>query len=218
MTAPQLGTEPVRLAPVDLAAAFGKPAQAGGVGAGPADRAAGLRGLALARPPAVPHAPRAGHQSEATAEPLSTPPADDEPKKPDEPAATGDPGRAEADDLTTQTIVVYLPLSLRERLRAHHAASKETHTTIILYAVEAAHDQLPALLEAYRPAPREGGLFQHHARPRAQHDEPHVQVSIRPVRADLQVLDRLTTEHRAPNRSALLAAALDHYLPPDASG
>jgi hypothetical protein len=127
---------------------------------------------------------------------------------------TGDPGRAEVDDLTPQTIVVYLPVSLRDRLRAHHAASKETYTTIILDAVEDAHEKLPELLQAYRPAPRQGGLFRHHARPRAQHDEPHVQVSFRPVRADLQVLDRLTTEHRAPNRSALLAAALDHYLPP----
>lgn len=54
MTAPRLGSEPVRLAPVDLASAFAKPMPAGGGDPAPADRAAGLRSLALARPPAPP--------------------------------------------------------------------------------------------------------------------------------------------------------------------
>jgi hypothetical protein len=56
-------------------------------------------------------------------------------------------------------------------------------------------------------------MFTHRAPRQVVHDEPHVQVGLRPSRADLGVLDELTERYRAPNRSALLAAALNLYLP-----
>lgn len=207
MSGHRLGTEPSRLPPVDLATAFAKaapdPALLDG---GAPDRAAGLRGLALARKgPGAPAEEPATASSE-TMERHSAPAAKRTP-------ASRGPGPSDGDDLTPQTIVVYLPVSLRDRLRAHHANSKSTYTTIVLEAVEATHAQLGKLLEAYRPPPRQGGLFSHHARPRVQHDEPQVQVSLRPSRADLAILDRLAADHHAPNRSALLAAALNQHLP-----
>ena len=46
-----------------------------------------------------------------------------------------------------------------------------------------------------------------------RNSEARVQVSLRPLRDDIAVIDRLVAEVNAPSRSALIDAALDEYLP-----
>lgn len=232
MSGPTLGVDPVRLPPADLASAFGRPA-APAVAEEVPDRSAGLRSLALGRRP-VAAADGAGGADAAPAPVVSQLPVAEVAaallapvnlvQGPSElvidavedPAAHAGPGemRARVDGSAPQTIVVYLPLGVRERLRARHAASQETYTTIVLEAVEATHAHLADLLAACRPAPRPGGLFSYHGKRRPSQDEAHVQVSLRPTKSDVAVLDQLVVEFSAPNRSALVTAALDNYLPP----
>jgi hypothetical protein len=105
--------------------------------------------------------------------------------------------------------VVYLPASVREQLRAAADRDGSTYTAHVLDALEATHHQL-SFADAARPA---GELFR--ARPRRQrlrHDEPQVQVSLRPLQDELDVIDRLVGELGAPSRSALVASALRTHL------
>lgn len=110
----------------------------------------------------------------------------------------------------TQTVVVYISVSIRERLRAN--TGDFTYTEVTLMALDATHGRLDdRFTAATRPA---NSLFTGRPRPASKrHEEPHVQVSLRPMRSDLAVVDRLVEEMNAPSRSALINAALDEYLP-----
>lgn len=111
---------------------------------------------------------------------------------------------------------VYLPVSLVDRLRVY-ARSQEgrTYTDITLDAVEATHDQLGELLRPSGRMARSGPLFAGRQSRRVPHAEAHQQVNLRFSAADLTVIDELVGEVGAPNRSAMLAAALREYLPPE---
>jgi hypothetical protein len=57
-------------------------------------------------------------------------------------------------------------------------------------------------------------MFVGRGRPRTRRNrEARVQVSLRPLRDDIVVIDRLVAEFNAPSRSALIDVALDEYLP-----
>ena len=63
-------------------------------------------------------------------------------------------------------------------------------------------------------APTAGSMFVGRGRPRTRRNrEARVQVSLRPLRDDIVVIDRLVAEINAPSRSALIDVALDEYLP-----
>jgi len=168
---------PVRLPKADLSAAFGPSTP---------DRSAGLRGLGLtrrAREQASDPAPtpvtdlaeaRAPTELEPPAEPQDRP-AKKTRRRPAQPAS------AEADS-GVQAVIVYLPASLRERLRARRSETGDTYTTLALDAVEHCHADLGDLLAEVRPAARSQGLFQ------------------------------LVEQHQAPSRSTLVAVALNRYL------
>lgn len=195
---PRLGQDPIQMPKADLAAAFAKP-----------DRAAGLRRLSLSRDAAAPTGPAGPDDAAPGADPAVEPAA-----PPVSAQATKSRGAKTSTGVgeEIQPIVVYLPASLRERLRAHRATTGDPLTTIAFDAVEAAHANFDELLAPYRPTTG-AGLFTHRAPRRIQHQEPQVQVGLRPSRADLAVLDQLAQHHNAPNRSALLAVALNLYLP-----
>lgn len=195
MTRPPLGQQPSRLPTADLAAAFGTPQ-------GP-HRAAPLAGrLAPVPAPTAPAPPRPG----PAIAPTESPAGSDAPH-----AAHGEGG-----DVAGQrslTVIVYLPASLRDRLRAQASSRGATFTDLALEAVDATHGRLDQLLADTRRPTRPGSLFAAPPpRRRLRHSEPQVQVSLRLTRSNLDVLDRLTREHTAPSRSALVSAALGAHL------
>ncbi len=194
-----LGSSPARLPTADLASAFGPP-----------DRAAGLAGkLAPAPGPAgpPPAAPESAPQPNKSAS-----------RPPEARAARGRPGpaavpRSETAEDPIQPVIVYLSASLRDRVRERVASTRVTYTELTLEAIDATHPRLGDILAERRPKARESSLFRGPSRPRRQHhDEPQVQVSLRPARRDLEVIDRLVVELGASSRSALIATALTAYL------
>ncbi|GAA2883778.1 hypothetical protein Acy02nite_07550 [Actinoplanes cyaneus] len=118
------------------------------------------------------------------------------------------PGSART--ITGSSVIVYLAVSLRSRLRAHAAATGRSHTQIVFDALNDTHPRLAEL--AGTPMPVDG-LFVAQRSGRRQHLEDQVQVSIRPNQENLAVIDGLAGRHTDGNRSALIAAALDAYLP-----
>ncbi len=112
------------------------------------------------------------------------------------------------------SVVVYLPVSLRSRLRERAAATGRSHTQLVFDALNATHTRLDGLLGTF--ADRTGpvdGIFLAQRSGRRRHREDRVQVSIRPHPANLAVIDELAARHTTGNRSALIAAALDEFLP-----
>lgn len=193
-----LGEKPSRVPPADLGSAFG---------AVP-DRTAGLRELGLSQPMPTP-----------------TPPAR-EPERPEpmalvesaQPVTQRRPPSRQSSQTSgggSRSVVVYLPASLQERLRMHSKQQQERpYTDIVLDAIDETHQRLAQLMAPVRGDRSPGSLFKGRETRRRRHDEPQVQVSLRPSRSDLAVIDRLVREHRAGSRSALVATALDAYLPP----
>ena len=121
------------------------------------------------------------------------------------------PASAQSDG-GTRPIIAYVPASLMERLRQRRLHDRVTYTDIALDAVEATYHRLPELLAPYRPAAHTGSLFVRSGKATSFTQEPHVQVNLRFSAQNLEVLDRLTEELAAPNRSVLIATALDNYL------
>lgn len=111
---------------------------------------------------------------------------------------------------SSHTIVVYLSLSVRERLRS--TAGDLTFTEVALAALDSSYGKLAQRFS--EPGPPAGSMFAGRGRPRTRRNrEARVQVSLRPLRDDIAVIDRLVAEVNAPSRSALIDAALDEYLP-----
>ncbi len=188
MTQPRLGVEPTALPPTDLAAVFG--------------RSGALRG-------------RLQPLREAAPPPLSqanTPAPTGEDTKAAKRARGRPQASPSAEALTPpRGVIAYLPISLRDRLRERRSADATPFADIVLNAVEATADQLGVLVAARRPRTERSTLFVRNTRPELD-SEPHVQVYLRLNAENLRVLDRLTQQHNAPSRSALIAAALRCYL------
>lgn len=210
MTAPNpsLGDRPSRMKPADLESAFGGSSRSDGLGG----RLTPLRthqpvtidasaesvdDIAKSKPPSP---PRPAALTNRTGEsPVKTT------RKP----ATAADADASASG-ASQTIVVYLGLSIRERLRS--GAGDRTFTEVVLTALDSSYGKLNERFS--EPAPLAGSMFAGRGRPRTRRNrEARVQVSLRPLRDDIAVLDRLVAEVNAPSRSALIDAALDEYLP-----
>lgn len=228
MTAPEpsLGARPSRMKPADLGSAFGGSSRSDGLGG----RLTPLR--AAPTPPQTTTEQTTTEQTTNKSVPAASPPATKE-SSPKEPAKAAkakarvldSPGRvtprpAPVEDLgaatkgASQTIVVYLSLSVRERLRA--GAGDRTFTEVVLTALDSTYNRLADRFVA--PAPPSGSLFAGRGLPRVRRNgEPKVQISLRPLRDDLTVIDSLVAEVNAPSRSALIDVALDEYLPPEAT-
>jgi hypothetical protein len=116
------------------------------------------------------------------------------------------------------SVVVYLSVSVRSRLRAQAAATGRSHTQLVFDALNATHDRLGDLVAVSGPAAVADGIFVAQRTGRRQHSEDQVQVSIRPNPANLAVIDSLAARHTAGNRSALIATALDDFLPAVSKG
>jgi len=210
MTAPKpsLGDRPSRMKPADLESAFGGLSRSDGLGGRltplrtpqpvTTDAPAGsVDDIAKPKPPSP---PRPAAVTNRTAE---------SPVKTTHKSATAADADASASG-ASQTIVVYLGLSVRERLRS--GAGDRTFTEVVLTALDSSYGKLNERFS--EPAPPAGSMFAGRGRPRTRRNrEARVQVSLRPLRDDIAVLDRLVAEVNAPSRSALIDAALDEYLP-----
>ncbi|GIF14329.1 hypothetical protein [Actinoplanes teichomyceticus] len=126
------------------------------------------------------------------------------------------PGSART--ITGGSVIVYLAVGLRSRLRAHAAETGRSHTQIVFDALNDAHPRLAELTGGPPGGTARDGLFVAQRSGRRHHGEDRVQVSIRPNPANLAVIDGLAGRHTAGNRSALIAAALDAYLPDPMKG
>jgi len=187
---PELGAEPVALPPTDLAAVFG--------------RSNTLRG----RLHPVPVSPPAAAAEDLPAgQPVSGAATERTTAKPQRGSKTSTGSAAGG----AGGIIIYVQVGLRERLRQRRSRDGSTFGEIVLDAVEATHDQFDTLFAGAGPRTERSGLFVRSVKT-AGNAEPHVQVYVRVTAQNLDVLDGLVRRHRAPNRSALLAAALDAYL------
>jgi hypothetical protein len=185
-------------------------------------RAGGLAGLELRRP-----APPAGDRTPPPPPPAPArdeqgppkPPADEQAKPADaaspaserrqgrrRPAATRNPASGRP-----RVVIVYLPITVKERLDQQRAATGRAITRLALEAITATHKRLPDLLREPELEPDRDELFTYDA-PR-RHGEPKVQVTLRLREDQLAVIDGLVGEYNAPDRSALVAAALRGHLP-----
>lgn len=99
-----------------------------------------------------------------------------------------------------------------------------THTALVLDALRAHVDELPELVLAARPGPREGDLFPWRPSPAARSQDRPVPLRVRPTVGELRVIDALVEwvsaelarrrpGSRKANRSEVVTAALDTYLP-----
>lgn len=93
-----------------------------------------------------------------------------------------------------------------------------SHTGLILQALETQYKDLPKLIRDRRPKPAEGALFSFRPTPGEVVSERRLPIRIRPLVAELAVIDRLVEQCRSEvdsdvNRSEMIAAALDAHLP-----
>lgn len=190
MTATELGREPSRLPPANLAGAFG-----------PADRGAALAGLLAPVVGATEPTTQAATQTDRRSSASGTDRLDSPRDAPRD------------DDSRPLTVIVYLPVSVRDRLREMAAVRGATYTELTLEAIDATHQRLGDLLTRTSVARRPDSLFSGSTpRRRERHSEPQVQVSLRLIRSQLDVVDRLVDDHSASSRSALVTAALRGHL------
>jgi len=155
--------------------------------------------------------PRASRLVGRLAPLLATPeqtPATADPEPPAHPpkAAVDRPAK---DQGPLRTVIAYVPATTRDRLRAA-AGQSRTQTDVVLAALDATYRDLGDAFSDTRP--HAGSLFTGPGRRRRRHSEPQVQISLRLTTGDLAVLDRLTAELGAPNRSALVSEALARHL------
>lgn len=134
--------------------------------------------------------------------------------RPPKPAGKRSP-KTVPDDARRQ-IIAYMAPDLAGRLRAHGAETGRTHLQVVLDALEETHDRLSELLAAAGYIEeRRSGLFGDGPRPagRRRRTTGTDQVSLRPTVGQLRVIDKLMGDSGAPDRSVLIAVALDDYLP-----
>jgi hypothetical protein len=176
----------------NLSDVFGAPAAGSGLAGrlprvAPAQPAAAPVAAPVAVPPAIPvAAPVAG-----------------------QPAAA--PASADADTSTRQITVYVLP-HVPDRIRA--GKHGRTNAAVVYDAIEAAQQQIPALLAARRaaPQPASGALFARHTGD--QRDGGRVPWTFKTTPANRRVLDQLVDAHGAVSRSELVSTVLEHAYPP----
>ncbi|GAB4664293.1 hypothetical protein MOKP76_15510 [Mycobacterium avium subsp. hominissuis] len=129
-------------------------------------------------------------------------------------------------DPTAQLVsptVLSIPASIVkrfERARAH----APSHTALVLDALRAHAHELPDLIISRRPGPKPGDLFPFREAPGRTTQDTPLPVRIRPTKGELAVMKALTDwisatiakqrpGTRETNRSEMVAAALDAFLP-----
>lgn len=116
-----------------------------------------------------------------------------------------------------------IPTSIVARFDKARAGAS-SHTALVIDALRATAEQLPALILNRRPGPKEGDLFPFRATAADADAETPMPLRIRPTRGELDIMEKLVTWANAviaqqrpgakkTNRSEMVAAALDAHLP-----
>lgn len=119
--------------------------------------------------------------------------------------------------------VLSVPASIMERFELARVTAP-SHTAIVLDALRAHAEQLPTLILNRRPAGDPKDLFPGRPTPGAGKAQMFMQLRIRPTNGELRVMKLLADWSsqliaqqrpgaRATNRSEMVSAALDAYLP-----
>ena len=112
-----------------------------------------------------------------------------------------------------RSITIYTPRSVHRAVGLVAGERKTTRTALILAALNATHQQIGEVLTSGEATAGERDLF---AVPQSRvATEPSVQTTIRVTDSQFDAIENLVSEH-ATNRSRLVAAALQKYLPPQA--
>lgn len=120
--------------------------------------------------------------------------------------------------------VMSIPDSIVQRFEAERP-NAPSHTAIVLNALRQHAHELPTLVLNRRPGPTPGDLFPWREAPGHTGTTTPLPLRIRPTKAELKVMKelvdwsskRITATRpgaRETNRSEMVAAALDAYLPP----
>ncbi len=206
---PTLGQAPSRMKPADLGNAFGGPSRSAGL----SGRLAPLRASpapTVAEP--VPQEDEPPAESARPAKAKSTKASASRAARTDQPDPTPRPKAVPdiADETSgaLQVTAIYISAAIRERLR--DTAGERTYTEVVLEAIESTLEELRT---KFNTVARSESMFSGRARPQNKaHAEPFVQVTIRPLKDDLAIVDGLVEQLGAPSRSALISAALEIHL------
>lgn len=116
---------------------------------------------------------------------------------------------------TGDRLLIALPLSLRDRLRAVAQTRQVTYRDLVLDAIEATVDELPSLLTPQASETVHTGLFERAAtRKTKPATEGTAQVTIRGLTPqNRDVLAQLVTDTGATSLTQLITTALDKHLP-----
>lgn len=126
--------------------------------------------------------------------------------------------------LIVSPTMLNMPASIMERFELARSKAP-SHTAVVLDALRAHVLDLPNLILARRPGATPGDLFPWRDAPGSGRKEPSLPLRIRPTTGELAVmkaleewsstnLRTLRAGTRPTNRSEMVAAALDAYLPP----
>lgn len=166
----------------------------------------------------------------ADASPVS-PPRDELPEADSSSSAASQPATPKGVEVDPSTpdahivapTVLSIPDSIVNRFTKVRTESA-SNTAVILDALRAHVTELPDLILARRPGARPGDLFPWRETPGATGSETPAPIRIRPTKAELTVMkgliDKCNTHisqtnpgAKGTNRSEMIAAALDAYLP-----
>ncbi|PPF32634.1 hypothetical protein [Pseudoclavibacter sp. AY1H1] len=172
--------------------------------------------------PAPASAPTAAGRSPATASQdipaIPEPESNDTAKAPK--ARVAQPTKAPESSSTALQVDGYKPIpvpmwtELLQRLEAHRKATGRSNPTIVFDAIDATIDKLPDLLAGrVASAPTAKSLFDREDLRVHQERRNTERINIRIRDSNRTVLDELVKQVGAPDRSAMITAALDSYLP-----
>ncbi len=125
--------------------------------------------------------------------------------------------------LIVSPTMLNMPASIMERFELARSKAP-SHTAVVLDALRAHVLDLPNIILARRPGAKPGDLFPWRDAPGSGREEPSLPLRIRPTTGELAVMKALVdwsstnlralrAGTRATNRSEMVAAALDAYLP-----
>lgn len=118
-----------------------------------------------------------------------------------------------ADPAATSGRVIYLPEATRDALATACAAQRKTRTVLVLEAIEATYQDLPALVaESLKPRVIKGDLWDSVETPNRQRQPAKRQVFITLTTQQENVIEQLIEDAGARDRSHLITVALSAHL------
>lgn len=170
-----------------------------------------LSALRNLTPVAVPKKPSTNEQTS------DQQPAADTPKIPLAPASNQEPSQQHTGpdpDASRETLSIRAPKNIIDAYERHRNKTKLSYPNILLNAVDATYDKLPALLATNTAAVPGRDLFGRGPSVQTLDDDTEDKVikTMRMKKSHMQIIDKLTQEYSPKNRNRLIVTALTEYL------